>query len=134
MAIKQEVRVVERNSDGMLKCEVECSEACGSCSAKKICGTQSSKKTITLFDTLGNIEQGNTLVVEIASTVGLKAVLLAYLLPIVLLIAAIFVLQELGYSELTAGLWGLGSLVLYFILVAIFKIGKGIAIDIIQKK
>jgi sigma-E factor negative regulatory protein RseC len=48
---------------------------------------------------------------------GLKAVLLSYVAPLIVLLAGFFVSQALGAGELAAGLIGLGATALYYFLL-----------------
>ncbi len=131
--MRQEVTVIESSAGGLIKCEVECAEACGSCKAKSVCGTATSKKTIDLFDTTGQSKVGDRLIVEVGNTMGLRAVLIAYILPLVVLFAVMITLRQLEFEPLTYGLSGIGAMVLYFIAIKVFSIGKSVTIEIIER-
>ncbi len=131
--MRQEVTVIEKSKSGVLKCEVLCAEACGSCRAKEVCGVASSKKTIDLYDSIGDCEAGDRLVVEVSSQVGLKAVFIAYIMPIVVLLTVMITLRQLEFEQLTCGLSGIGAMALYFITIKAFNIGKSVSIEIIER-
>lgn len=52
--------------------------------------------------------------IEVPASLGLKAVLLSYVAPLIVLLAGFFVSQALGAGELAAGLISLGATALYF--------------------
>ncbi|MCR5018272.1 MAG: SoxR reducing system RseC family protein [Bacteroidales bacterium] len=55
--------------------------------------------------------------IEIPASLGLKAVLLSYVAPLIVLLAGFFVSQALGAGELAAGLIGIGATAMYYFLL-----------------
>lgn len=55
--------------------------------------------------------------IEIPASLGLKAVLLSYVAPLIVLLAGFFVSQSLGAGELAAGLIGIAVTALYYFIL-----------------
>lgn len=84
-------RVVEIRSGGYVVVEVNRQEACGSCSARSACNPTASGKThrATAFSQIP-VTEGDTVEIEIADGAMARAVVWAYLVPSVLMLAGIF--------------------------------------------
>ncbi len=115
-----------------IECKVDCGDACKGCAARKVCGGEEEKegKVLTLTSYNKNHKVGDHITIEVSNSMGLKAVILAYLLPVAILIGVLLTLQAVGVEELTAGLSALGALALYFIAMKIFKIGNSVSVSI----
>ena len=101
--------------------EIIAEQACGSCSAASLCGmSEVKKKLIEIPATLG-YEVGEEVWVLLKRSMGMKAVWLSYVLPLVLLMAAILILSDLGLSELLCGLGSIGVIALYYLLLFLFR-------------
>lgn len=72
--------------------------ACGSCPTAALCSRA------------GKLDPN----IEIPASLGLKAVLLSYVAPLIVLLAGFFVSEALGAGELAAGLIGMGIMAVYF--------------------
>lgn len=129
--MKQTAKIVQINGQQLI-CEIQCADACAACKAKSLCGGGGSSKQITLLGTGHERHVGDLIEVEVSSTTGFRAVLLAYLIPAVLIIATLIVMQSVHVSELAAGLTTLGVVALYYICVKIFGIGRSISITIVE--
>ena len=64
-----------------------------------------------------SIKSGDTVLINMQHSLGLKAVLIAYVFPFLATLISIIILTEIGVHEAIAGLIGLGVLVPYFILL-----------------
>ena len=92
--------------------------ACEACNAKSLCSLSNQKeKTIWLPRILGQPwTPGEVVVVSLRSSMGLKAVLISYIIPLLALLAALFGLSYLGVSEWITGVVALGiPLLCYFV-------------------
>ena len=106
--------------------QIEGKAACAGCHARGGCSL--SGDDIKLIEVpLGmellaaGVEKGDEVVVTLKSTLGLKAVWLAYVAPLALLLAAIFTASLFNIPELYVGLIALGVVIFYYIVLAIFK-------------
>lgn len=131
--MQQQAKIVAISGD-TIECVVECGDACKGCAARKVCGADSeqNRKTLTLISSNTNHKVGDIITIEISTAMGLRAVLLAYILPVIIAITLLLILQNLGASELTSGILALVSLVLYYIILKVFSIGSSLSISIIE--
>ena len=114
--------VVETISEGMVKVSITSFSACANCHAKKGCSLIDSK-TKHIFVPLGKTQYsiGDTVRIFMKRSLGLKATLIAYIIPLVILITTLLVLSSLKLNELFVGLITLLILVPYFMLVYHFR-------------
>ncbi len=126
-------RIVSIDSSGLLDCEIDCGTACSGCAMRKACNPESSVRRITLLNTLGGLEVGDSIEVEVSSSMGMRAIFFAYMLPVLLLVLSMCLLVYFGASELVQGLSALGVLLVYFVCVRVFGIGSGVSIEIVKK-
>ncbi len=92
--------------------------ACATCGAKSLCSAAESKeKIVDIYGADAKAYQvGQRVMVEGAATMGMKAVRLAFLFPLLLLVAAISVAMWLTKdNEAVAALSALLALVVYFL-------------------
>ena len=64
---------------------------------------------------------GDTVKLVLSATMGIKAVILAYGIPLVVLMVALLVFSQLGMEQLYVGLLSLAAVALYYIIFAIFR-------------
>jgi sigma-E factor negative regulatory protein RseC len=90
--------------------------ACSECHAAGVCGlSEYTEKAIEVpTRPTATYGVGDEVQVVLKATMGLKAVWLAYFLPLVVLLAVALGLIALGLSEVVAGLAGLGAVALYY--------------------
>ena len=86
--------------------EIISESACGSCHARSLCGSY---------------EVGDEVDVTLKASMGHKAVWLAYVLPLLVLVCALLVLTAAGVQELYAGLGGLGAVAVWYLLLWLFR-------------
>ncbi|MBR2025751.1 MAG: SoxR reducing system RseC family protein [Alistipes sp.] len=107
-----------------MRVAIEVMEACGSCASRKACAMgQSDKREIVVYtDDASAYSVGEVVNVSARQTIGITAVLLCYVLPLVVMIAALASMVMLGCSEGIAALVSLVSIALYYaILGALHK-------------
>lgn len=112
-----------------LEVTINSHSACSGCHAKSACGMADMKqKVITTNRPAGNFQIGDKVMVYAAMSNAVYSVILAYVMPSILIIAAIFFLQETGSNELSAAVTSLLLLIIYFFILYLFrnKIGKKI--------
>lgn len=97
--------------------------ACGSCHAKGFCSSTDSKETLMTIPNRGeNVSLNEDVQVSIQRSIGFQAVLLAFILPIALVLAVIFILPTAtNMSEELSGVIGLLSLIPYFLLLRLLN-------------
>ncbi len=89
--------------------------ACSGCHAQGMCGASEKKeKIIEVNDNSGKYHVNEEVTICGQSSLGLQAVLLAFVLPVILVVAAIVAGNYLQWDETTSGLTGLLLLVPYY--------------------
>lgn len=97
--------------------------ACGSCHAAGICGmAELSEKTVDVpTDPYIDYGVGDEVEVVLKASMGMKAVWLAYCIPLVVMLSVILGLIAAGMSEVSAGLIGLGAVAVYYLLLWLLR-------------
>lgn len=97
--------------------------ACGECHAAGLCGMADlAEKTVEVpTDPYASYSVGDEVEVVLKASMGMKAVWLAYMIPLVVLLAVILGLVALGVGEVPAGLAGIGAVAVYYLLLWLFR-------------
>ena len=111
--------IVTKITDDELEIKILAQSACAACHAKSACGMgEQAEKVLTVPRPKGRDFALNQKVnVRMAIGQGNKAAVLAYLIPIVLLLAVLFVCLGLGMNEGLAALVSIIALVPYYIVL-----------------
>ena len=109
--------VITKITDDTLEVKIVSQSACAACHAKSACGMgEQAEKILTVPRPKG---QDFALMQRVNVTMGVrqgnKAAVLAYLVPIVLLLAVLFLCLGLGLSEGWSALISIGALIPYYI-------------------
>lgn len=97
--------------------------ACSECHAAGLCsmGDVAQKVVELPTDPYNKHAEGDEVEVLLKASMGFKAVYLAYLVPLVILLAAILGLMALGVGEVVAGLSGIAAVGGYYLLLWLFR-------------
>lgn len=100
--------------------------ACASCHAASLCTLSDVKdKTAEVPNLYGTRYQvGDEVEVVLGAEMGLKASMIAYALPVLVLLGTVLCLGFFGVSELWSGLAGIGSVALYYLILKCFFRGS----------
>lgn len=103
--------------------EIVSESACASCHAKGLCSLGDSKVKLIELPTRAwdNHKVGDEVEVVLKASMGHKAVWLAYVIPLVILVAVLLVLTECGVDELVSGLSAIASLGVYYFVLWLFR-------------
>lgn len=95
---------------------VEVGTSCSSCSARSHCvsGNGGTKRTVTVPDVSEQFRVGDKVKVQICSSLARTAVLLCYVVPILVLLSALFLSLRAGVSEAGSAVISLASLSAYY--------------------
>ena len=109
--------------EGVVRVAIEISEACGGCSARKSCAMgQSERREIVVNTNEASIYSvGEVVKVGAKQSLGVMAVVLCYVVPLVVLVGALAVAVSVGISEGISALISLGVTVLYYAVLALMK-------------
>lgn len=111
--------VVTKIADDELEIKILAQSACAACHAKSACGMgEQAEKILTVPRPKGkDFALGQSVNVKMAIGQGNKAAVLAYLIPIVLLLAVLFVCLGLGLNEGLSALISIVALIPYYIVL-----------------
>ena len=96
--------------------EIVSESACAACHARGLCSLGDSKVKQVEVPTRGwdNYTVGQEVSVVLRATMGHQAVWLAYVVPLLILVAALLGILSAGGSELLAGLGAIGAVAAYY--------------------
>ncbi len=117
---KGTVALVGRN---FVRVDIEVMEACGSCASRKACamGQGTTREIMVYTDEAQNYSVGEIVNVTAKQSLGLIAVVLCYVIPLVVLVGALAATISLGCSEGISALISLGSIALYYAILYLFR-------------
>lgn len=103
--------------------EIVSQSACSACHAKTLCSLGESvvKKVEVPTKPYHSFKPGDEVNVLLRATLGHKAVVLAYGLPLIVLIAVLLLCVEAGLSEIVSGLAAILSVALYYFVIWLFR-------------
>lgn len=108
-------------------------EACAACKAKSVCSEGGGEgKRMTLINDGQGYAIGEQITLVMRRSSGLKAVLIAYLVPVFLIVAALLIFQAMQVKDIIAAMATLGILGLYFLIVRLLRgrINRELTIEI----
>lgn len=97
--------------------------ACSACHAAGLCGMADiAEKAVEVpTDPYASYGVGDEVEVVLKASMGMKAVWLAYFIPLLVLLAVILGLIGLGVAEVPAGLGGIGAVAVYYLLLYVLR-------------
>ena len=102
--------------------KIEQTSACASCHVKSVCGaSEKSEKIIdaNLLDT--SLKIGDQVTVIGQKSLGIQAILLAYVLPFIVIVSMLFIVNIFTTNELVIGTCALASLIPYFAILRLMR-------------
>ena len=111
------------SGQGIISVEIVSESACSACHAAGLCGMSESKKKIVEVPSVHGRDYsvGQEVEVCLAPKTGLKAVLLSYVIPAMILLILILSLPLIGLGELAGGLFSVAGVALYYLILYLFK-------------
>ena len=115
--------IVENIQGSHLSVRIVQTSACAACSAKGHCSSADSKdKIIDIIDTTASSYQvGEKVMVVGETSMGMMAVVLAFIIPFILLIFSLFLFMALMENELYSALLSLAILIPYYFILWLNK-------------
>ncbi len=106
-----------------IRVEIISSSACSSCHAAGLCSMSEAVKKIVEVPAYGNsgYASGDEVELVLKASMGMKAVLAAYVLPLVILLVICVSLSFAGVHELYCGLAGLAGVVVYYLVLYLMR-------------
>ena len=118
--IRHTGRIVDINPQ-TITVEIISESACASCYAAKLCGMSESKTKLVEVPAELGYEPGEEVWVNMKKTMGLKAVTVAYVVPLIILMAVLLICIFAGASELVSGLSAIGAVALYYLVIYLLR-------------
>jgi sigma-E factor negative regulatory protein RseC len=122
--MEQDIRhkgVVERVDGDTAVVRIAQTSACAACHAAKMCMASESREKRIEARITKPVNVGQEVDVVVREELGWLAVVLAYVIPFVLLVAAVAGLDRLGWSEGLAGTGALLSVAVYYLILRLFR-------------
>ena len=115
--------IVKEITPSTIVVEIEGKSACSQCHAKGACAASESKiKRIDVRRTPNvEVEVGERVEVVLKASLGLKAVFISYVLPLIILLILLLTLPNMGVSELLSGLISLLAVGGYFVVIYLLR-------------
>lgn len=115
-------RVVEMTPD-FTTIEIIVSSACSSCHAKGLCGmSEDEQKLLSLpTDPYASYNVGDQVQVCTRMTMGLKAVWVSYVIPLLILMILILTLSAVIGNEIITGLVSIGGVAVYYLIIWLLR-------------
>ncbi|MFI3323649.1 MAG: SoxR reducing system RseC family protein [Rikenellaceae bacterium] len=106
-----------------LRVAFEAKGACGGCAARAKCGMvdSSTREVDVELPTGRSFEVGDQVEVAISYQMGIMSVVVAYIIPLVILLVALVAALSLNIGEGSAAIIALGVVALYYVGVYIFR-------------
>lgn len=122
LVIKHAGRVLSVTSV-QTKVEIQAQTACAACHARAVCGASNGESRILTVRRPddGTVKPGDDVNVVIRQGQGFKAVFIAYLVPLFILLVLLLTLPLFFENELVTGLGALGFVALYYLVLAQFR-------------
>ena len=119
--IKHEGVVLSTNGN-MAHVEIVQTSACSACKARSMCMSSESQQKQMDVVMLEPMQAGDRVEVEVRERLAWRAVLLAYILPFVVMLAVIAVMDyATDWSEAITGTLSLCAIALYYLILSAFK-------------
>ncbi|MGD2092161.1 MAG: SoxR reducing system RseC family protein [Candidatus Aminicenantes bacterium] len=109
--------------DGTVQVKILSRSACAQCHARGMCAALEMEEKIidTIPVSRDPMQIGDTVVVTMEEKLGWKAIFYGFFLPLIVMVTTLFVSYALGSSETQAALYGIGSLIPYYLLLYAFR-------------
>lgn len=122
------------SAENYVTVSVRCVSACASCPQKNICGSHEAKEKLYDIPVADSAQytEGQSVELSVSDRSLYLSMLLAYVLPIVILVTIIGCGTFLGFSDTASALTAIGCLCLYGLLLHCFrkKIEKTVVVHI----
>ena len=120
--IRHEGRIVEITPE-FTTVEILVSSACAACHAKGLCGMSEAEEKVIMVptDPYAQHNVGDKVTVMTKMSMGMKAVWISYVLPLIILMILILSLSEIFDSQLLCGLASLGGVAVYYFIIWLFR-------------
>ena len=103
--------------------EIISSSECSQCHAKGLCGFSEEESKVVMVPTSPYTERkvGDTVTLALKQTMGLKAVWISYVIPLIILMILVLSLSSVIDNEVWTGLTAIGGVALYYLVIWLLR-------------
>lgn len=103
--------------------EIISSSACSQCHAKGLCGFSEEESKVVMVPTSPYTERkvGDTVTLALKQTMGLKAVWISYVIPLIILMILVLSLSSVIDNEVWTGFTAIGGVALYYLVIWLLR-------------
>lgn len=103
--------------------EIISSSACSQCHAKGLCGFSEEESKVVMVPTSPYTERkvGDMVTLALKQTMGLKAVWISYVIPLIILMILVLSLSSVIDNEVWTGLAAIGGVALYYLVIWLLR-------------
>lgn len=115
-------KIIEITSE-FTSVEIISSSACSQCHAKGLCGFSEEESKVVMVPTSPYTERkvGDTVTLALKQTMGLKAVWISYVIPLIILMILVLSLSSVIDNEVWTGLAAIGGVALYYLVIWLLR-------------
>ncbi len=114
--------VVKNINDKQIEVLINQPSACAGCHAKNVCSVSGIKeKLICINEVKGDFHVGEHVNLVLKRSLGLQAVLLSYIIPVILFISSLIIFNTFQSNELITASFSILMLLPYFSIIYFFK-------------
>jgi positive regulator of sigma E activity len=113
--------IVEEVGINSVVVRISSASACSGCHAENLCNISGKEDKLISVEGRFDVAKGDPITVLMQQSMGMKAVLLGYILPLFIMITSLVILVSISFSELTAGLVSIGILIPYFLILYLVR-------------
>ncbi len=112
---------VVSTSGSHVRVKIISQSACANCFAKSACTAADMQEKIIDAVSSVPVQEGDAVTVIMEEKLGWIALFYGFFLPFIVMVSVLFLLYALGSSEIKAALFGIGSLVPYYLVLYLFR-------------
>ena len=115
--------IIDSIEDGMVRVRIVQHSACSSCKVASMCNSAESKEKLidVRHGASDTLHVGDSVTVMAAQAVGTKAVIIAFVIPLVIMLATIAIVMRLTGSEASAAASGITIMLPYYVVLYLFR-------------
>jgi len=114
-------RVVEVTKNS-IRITIVSVSACGTCHAKSACSlSESVEKDVVVSNQGLQLNVNDQVKVVLQRSLAMRAVVFGYVFPLFILLGVLITTMEIFSSEIKAGLWAIGAVGIYYLMLSVFK-------------
>ena len=113
--------IVQKSDNNSVLVIIKAHTACSGCHAEGECAMSGMEEKVIEVTGSYTVKQGDDVTVHMNKSTGYKALLLAYLIPLLIIVTVLIILTLLKVPELTAGILSVAMLIPYFMALFLLR-------------